>query len=140
MKFFVSLILICISVYAKSQTGDEAQIRNLLSVQESNWNKGDIPAFMDAYWKNDSLRFIGNNGITYGWNNTLANYKKSYPDSATMGKLTFTLLHLKPISSEYFHVIGRWKLDRARGNAQGYFTLLFRKIAGSWLIVADHSS
>jgi hypothetical protein len=140
MKFILPFILLCISVRANSQPGDEAQIRKLLSIQESDWNNGDIPAFMNAYWNNDSLQFIGINGITYGWGNTLANYKRNYPDTATMGKLTYTLLQLKQLSSDYFQVIGKWKLKRTRGNAEGYFTLLFRNIAGRWLIVSDHSS
>ena len=35
--------------------------------------------------------FIGSKGITYGWDSTLARYKRNYPDKATMGKLTFEL-------------------------------------------------
>jgi hypothetical protein len=36
--------------------------------------------------------FIGKSGITYGWQKTLDNYKKGYPDKEAMGKLHFTLL------------------------------------------------
>jgi len=84
--------------------------------------------------------FIGQNGITYGWLNTLNNYKKNYPDTATMGKLNFTLITVKPLSKEYYHVVGKWHLTRSVGNASGHFTLLFRKIKGEWVIIEDHSS
>ena len=78
--------------------------------------------------------------FTYGYKKTLANYKKNYPDTATMGKLTFTLIQVKQLSSEYFHVTGKYYLTRTIGDASGHFTLLFRKIKGKWVIISDHSS
>ena len=36
---------------------------------------------MKGYWNNDSLMFIGRNGVTYGYQNTLMNYKKNYPNT-----------------------------------------------------------
>jgi ketosteroid isomerase-like protein len=84
--------------------------------------------------------FIGKSGIIYGWQKTLDNYKKGYPDKKAMGKLNFTLLEMKALSPEYYFVIGKWHLQRTIGDLQGIFTLLFKKINGEWLIIADHSS
>jgi len=122
------------------QSKDELQIRKLLSDQSAAWNRGDIETFMKGYWENDSLMFIGKSGVTYGWDKTLSNYKRGYPDTASMGKLTFTLICLQKLSPEYFFVIGKWHLQRTIGNLDGHFTLLFRKIKGQWMIIADHSS
>ncbi len=115
-------------------------LRQVLAQQTAAWNRGDLPGFMDGYWKSDSLMFIGKNGITYGWNNTLTNYKKNYPDTATMGKLRFEIILVKPLSFQYFHVVGKWHLQRTAGDLSGHFTLLFKKINDQWVIVADHSS
>ena len=123
-----------------AQTKDEMAIRNILQTQETNWNKGALESFMEGYWKNDSLMFIGKSGITYGWQKTLDNYKKGYPDTAAMGKLHFTLLQLKPLSPDFYFVVGKWYLQRSIGDLNGHFTLLFKKINGKWFIVADHSS
>ena len=106
----------------------------------TTWNRGDVDAFMVGYWENDSLMFIGKSGITYGYKNTLANYKKNYPDTTVMGKLTFTLIKVKQLSPEYFHVTGKYYLTRTIGDASGHFTLMFRKINGKWVIISDHSS
>jgi hypothetical protein len=84
--------------------------------------------------------FIGKSGVTYGWTNTLKNYKKNYPDTATMGKLAFTLIQLNKLSKKYYHVTGKWFLKRSVGDIGGHFTLLFRKINGWWVIISDHSS
>lgn len=84
--------------------------------------------------------FIGKNGITYGWQKTMDNYKKNYPDTVSMGKLHFELLEVKRLSAMYFFVVGKWHLTRTIGNLSGVFTLLIRNMQNRWFIVADHSS
>lgn len=140
MKKIVAIILTIGTLMANAQSKDETNIRSLLAEQTAAWNRGDITSFMSGYWQNDSLMFIGKSGVTYGWTNTLNNYKKGYPDTAAMGKLTFTLIQVKKLSKKYYHVTGKWFLKRTVGDIGGHFTLLFQKIDGHWVIVADHSS
>jgi ketosteroid isomerase-like protein len=123
-----------------AQSADEKAVRNVMAQQTRDWNNGDTKSFMNSYWKSDSLMFVGKGGITYGWQQTLDNYNKHYPDTAAMGKLDFNLLSVKRLSAEYFFVIGKWHLARSVGDLNGAFTLLFRKINNHWLIVTDHSS
>lgn len=132
------LVFMCVNVFAYSK--DETAIRTVLQQQAAAWNTGDIDAYMTGYWNNDSLVFIGKNGPTYGYNATLQRYKSSYPDAEKMGKLNFTILQVKALSKDYYFVLGKWELKRSMGDLSGHFTLLFRHIAGQWLIVADHSS
>jgi ketosteroid isomerase-like protein len=139
-QLFLSLLFVLLSSGCFSQSKDETAIRNVLQAQENAWNKGDIEKYMQGYWKNDSVMFIGKSGITYGWQKTLDNYKKGYPGTEAMGKLNFALLEMKPISAQYYFIVGKWHLQRTIGNLQGIFTLLFKKINGEWVIVADHSS
>jgi hypothetical protein len=91
-RLFLCLLLALISSVSFSQTKDETAIRRVLHAQEIAWNKGDLQNYMQGYWKNDSVMFIGKSSITYGWQKTLDNYKKGYPDKEAMGKLHFTLL------------------------------------------------
>jgi ketosteroid isomerase-like protein len=123
-----------------SQTKEGKNIRKVLTAQDKAWNNGDIEGFMQTYWKSDSLMFIGKSGITYGWQKTLNNYKKGYPDTAAMGKLRFELIEIKKLSAENYFVVGKWFLTRTIGNINGAFTLLLRKIKNRWVIIADHSS
>ncbi len=110
-----------------------------MEAQQSSWNNGDIPGFMEYYWRSDSLKFIGGKGITYGWQNTLDKYLKSYPDKAAMGVLKFTIKEATQLSSTSIYVIGQWELEKAKPTG-GHFTLLWKKINGKWVIVADHTS
>ena len=140
MKSILITLFTILSCAAFSQTKDETEVRNVLAKQNAAWNRGDVDAFMIGYWENDSLMFIGKSGVTYGYKNTLANYKRNYPDTTAMGKLTFTLIQVKQLSPDYFHVTGKYYLTRTIGDASGHFTLMFRKINGKWLVISDHSS
>lgn len=139
------LLLICIStlvITAKtySQTQDEKMVRQILHNQTVSWNEGNLEDFMKGYWNNDSLLFIGQKGPTYGYQTTLENYKNHYPDAAAKGVLSFDILQMKRLSVLYYFVVGKFHLERTIGNAEGYFTLLFKKVKGRWVIVVDHSS
>lgn len=140
MRKYLFLASIVFGSYCSAQPNDEKAIRQLLDEQTQAWNQGDLESFMKTYWKNDSLMFIGKNGVTYGWANTLNNYKKSYPDTTAMGKLSFDILLVKRLSADYAHVIGKWRLQRSIGDLDGHYTLLLKKIKGKWVIIADHSS
>lgn len=141
----LSLLLLITLFYmaqqASAQSVDEMKIRQILDRQTRAWNAGDLDLFMAGYWKNDSLMFIGKSGVTYGWQETLDNYKRGYPDRTAMGELSFQLLELRPLSPDcFFFVVGKWHLKRSIGDLEGHYTLLWKKIKGEWVIVADHSS
>ncbi|MEY3948406.1 MAG: hypothetical protein RL512_1217 [Bacteroidota bacterium] len=139
-KLLILSILIGYSVVSPAQKNARLKILTLLDTQTQAWNRGDLEGFMKGYWENDSLRFIGKSGITYGYNNTLNNYKRGYPDTAAMGKLQFTILVVKKLSARYYEVVGKWYLKRSIGDVSGHYTLLLRKINSKWVIVSDHSS
>jgi ketosteroid isomerase-like protein len=144
-RISVLLVLVCLlpaaNLFAQSVSAkDHTAILDIMARQEACWNKGDLNCFMEGYWPDDSLKFIGKSGITYGWDATLERYQKGYPDKAAMGKLTFTILHVDAVSKKAAQVTGKWHLQRESDAPQGYFTLLWRKIKGEWVIVADHSS
>lgn len=134
----IGIIWICGNAFAQHK--DEKTILEILEKQRIAWNNGDLQQFMEPYWHSDSLMFIGKSGVTYGWQNTMDNYTKGYPDTAAMGKLQFSILHVKRLSVLYYSVVGKWQLSRSMGNLEGHFTLLFKKIGNRWVIVMDHSS
>jgi len=140
MKKSLLLFFLFAAIHVSAQNTDEVQIRQLLATQTEEWNRGNIEGFMQTYWKSDSLMFIGKNGVKWGWQETLANYRKSYPDTTAMGKLSFDILVIKKLSPAYYYVVGKWMLQRSIGDLSGHYDLLLRKLEGKWVIVADHSS
>ena len=139
-NILIAILFLTNSVAVSAQSKAISEIKALLAKQNAAWNKGDIGGFMEGYWNNDSMMFIGKSGIKYGWKNTLDNYKKGYPDTASMGKLKFELIEFKKLSAENYFVVGKWFLTRTIGNIDGVFTLVIKKIKNKWLIIADHSS
>lgn len=141
MRKIIFMALICgLPALVMAQDNDKQQILSILKRQTEDWNRGNIDSFMVGYWNNDSLMFIGQSGVTYGYKKTLANYKKNYSDTVQMGKLSFDILQVKRLSPTDYFVVGKWHLHRTVGDIGGHYTLLFRKINGQWVIVADHSS
>ena len=119
---------------------DKEAILKVLTTQQAAWNRGDIEAFMQGYWKSDSLLFVGKSAPTHGWQATFDNYKKGYPDKAAMGTLTFDIMKVELLDATNAFILGGWKLKREKDTPGGYFTLWFRKINGEWKIVVDHTS
>jgi len=139
-SLFISCLCLLVLQLLEAQPEAEKAISKAIGDQVEAWNKGNIDDFMKTYWENDSLVFIGHGGITYGYSNTLNGYKKTYDSPDKMGKLYFADVTLKQLSGEYYFVTGKWFLKRKAGDIGGYYTLLFRKIGGKWVIVCDHSS
>ncbi|GAB4019956.1 nuclear transport factor 2 family protein [Spirosoma sp. KCTC 42546] len=150
-RLYIVLVLSFIGWSAFGQQTIEAQskqvakerrtILQILERQTSDWNSGRVDKFMNGYWVSDSLTFVGKAGVTYGYQATLANYKKRYPSRASMGSLKFDILQLDFLTPDVAYVIGRFHLTRPKiGDADGHFTLLWRKIKNRWVIVSDHSS
>lgn len=136
------LLLLCImgSVIVKGQLGDRQEIARMLAAQVTEWNKGNIAGYMKGYWEHDSLVFIGKNGPTYGYQQTLDRYKKSYPGREAMGFLTSTVLSMQPLGDKHYFIIGKWHLKRKAGDLGGSYTLLLEQKNGEWVIITDHSS
>lgn len=140
LTFLFLLPLFACQLPQKPDAKAKQKIRTILAEQQGCWNNVDIDCFMQGYWKSDSLRFIGNSGINYGWQATLDNYKKCYPNKATMGQLEFDILSVEPMGTENFLVTGKWKLIRESDTPNGVFTLVWKQFDDEWKIVYDHSS
>jgi ketosteroid isomerase-like protein len=139
IPIFLLFFTLMISGNLTAQNADVNAIKQLLLRQRDDWNKGNVSAFMKGYWESDSLLFIGKS-VSNGYQKTLDNYKKSYPDPTAMGHLDFEFVEFRKLSPDYYFVVGKWHLKRTIGDVGGAYTLLFRKIKGNWTIVVDHSS
>lgn len=120
-------------------TKNQKEILAVLDTQQEAWNSYDLEGFMEGYWKSEELKFYGNSGVTYGWDNTLARYKRSYPDKEHTGTLEFVIKEISPIENNSYYVLGEFYLKRGAGDTDGIFMIILKKIKGEWKIVADTS-
>ena len=117
-----------------------SSVESILSAQEDAWNRGDLEAFMEHYWKDDTLTFSSEGKTTRGWTATLARYQERYPTPEKMGRLQLSGLEVTPLGDSAALVLGQWKVQREGGPLSGNFSLVVRKFAERWLIVHDHTS
>jgi len=140
------LILLFASIFVLSSCStsteeqDKKDILAIMDMQQIAWSKYDLDGFMQGYWKSDSLKFYGGNGVTLGWEKTLSNYKKSYPTPDYSGILKFKINDISKINDGAYFVMGAYHLTRNVGDAKGIFMIIFKKIEGEWKIIADTSS
>jgi hypothetical protein len=145
MKKLISKIFLFLSIISLNccnSIDDCDEIYELMKEQEKSWNLGDIDDFMDKYWNNDSLIFIGKAGINYGWKKTISNYKKSYKNKNEMGRLEFENILCKPINKTTHIITGKWNIyrDDSVRNVGGYYSLIWVKKDKVWKIIYDHTS
>lgn len=139
LLLFSSLFFSTFEVHSQSEDEDRKAILAVMKMQEIAWSKNDLEGFMQGYWRSDSLKFFGSSGLTYGWESTLANYKKRYPRPDHSGTLSFKIKAITKIGPDVYYVMGEYYLSRPVGNANGTFLILFKKIDGQWKIIADMS-
>ncbi len=136
----LTVLFSCEQPGAVSDTkADEAAIRATIDAGQIAWNNGDLEAFMESYWKSDSLQFFSKRGQNNGWQATLDGYKKSYSDRALMGTLHFEIISVTPISAGAYIVLGKYTVTRLDNPLEGAFTLIFKKKDGKWVAVYDHT-
>jgi uncharacterized protein (TIGR02246 family) len=119
---------------------DQAAIAGVLMAQVEAWNRGDVDAFLEGYWKSPELSFSGTNGITRGWDGVRERYKKNYADRAAMGELDFSVLEFRFLGNDAALVLGHWHLKREKGDIGGVFSLVWQKFPEGWKIIHDHTS
>ena len=132
----LALLLSAISLAADNTQG----IQKVLTDQTAAWNRGDLETFVATY--DADCVFVGD-PLIHGRDQTLARYRRKYPDKARMGQLTFTILEIKSVDNHAATVIGKFHLHRAPsagGMANGIFSLVLRERNGQWLILLDHTS
>ena len=125
---------------AEGREADQGAITGVLNRQQAAWNRGDVNAFLEGYWHSPELTFSGRNGVSRGWDGVMARYKKNYPDRAAMGQLDFSELEFRFLGPDAALVLGRWHLQRDKGDIGGVFSLVWQRFPVGWKIVHDHTS
>jgi ketosteroid isomerase-like protein len=139
--FVVAATLGSTSLSAQSPNANVvSEIRAVLNAQQEAWNRGDIDAFMNGYWRSEETVFVSGDEVTRGWQKVLDRYKKKYSDRAKMGTLAFSDLEITPLSTDSAVALGSWRLKRTSDTPHGRFTLIFRRFPEGWRIVHDHTS
>lgn len=118
------------------------EIRAVLDRQVADWNRGDLDAFVDSYWKSPKLVFLSGGDRNNGWEAMRDRYRKRYQsEGREMGRLEFTELESFEFGPDAGFTRGRWRLTMKDGaTPNGWFTVILRRLPEGWRIVHDHTS
>jgi ketosteroid isomerase-like protein len=97
---------------------------------------------MKSYEDSPTTTFVGQT-VQYGYATILERYKKLYATPEAMGKLAFSHLAIRILDANYAVATGNFHLERTAaggGNADGIFSLLFKRDPSGWKIILDHTS
>ena len=130
----------CLLAAADSNDRDRRAIQQIFDAQQAAWNRGDLDAFMQGYWRSPEVTFSGASGVVRGWDAVLARYRKTYADPERMGQLQFSNLEFRFLGSDAALVLGHWRLKRAGDDIGGVFSLVWQRFAEGWRIIHDHTS
>ena len=109
---------------------DPHAVEAVLDAQRAAWNRGDLDAFMDGYWRSDSLTFYSGGDV-----------RRYRSEGRAMGTLRFDLHSIDALGEDAALVRGAWHLTLGTSEPHGLFSLLLRRIPGQgWKIVHDHTS
>lgn len=128
--------------------GAKVEIEVAMAASAAGWNSGDVDRFLAIYSDDPATSFVGSSGVSRGKAGIRATYLKKYTgqfgadrDPAKMSKLSFTFDDFRMVGADHALLIARWTLVTGDGKTvTGMTSLLFRKEAGGWRIIADHSS
>lgn len=152
MRILLSLILVLFFVSCSSRKqsignftekeASEIAITLLLNQQVTEWNKGNLDGFMEAYWKSDSLLFITATSTRKGWQSVYNSYQKNYFDSeSSRGNLKFEILEFHSLNQQNSEILalGKWEVSKEEKVSSGKFSLILKQIEGKWRIIVDHT-
>lgn len=119
-------------------------VQATLDASAAAWNQADLDRFMTCYEQAPTTTYVNATRTVHGYEAIRAMYAGRFDggSSAVMGQLALEIVDFRMVGDMYAYVIGQYHLHRDAahgGDATGPTTLLFKRTAPGWRIVADHS-
>lgn len=121
------------------------EIVAMLAHSASNWNRGDLDAFVNDYLPGAETTYIGSRGVLRGTDAIRQAYAPRFAPGGIRDSLSFELMDVDPLAPDVVNVIATYILARHVGardsvTSRGPTSLVMRRVDGRWRIVHDHSS
>ncbi len=147
-SFLLGVFCLSLLVQAQGQSATapppsaKAAITKVLDDQTAAWNRGDLDAFLEGYWKSPKVVFQSGGTRNDGFDAMRDRYRKRYQgEGKAMGRLSFSGLEIEPLGADAAFVRGGYALAMPDGtHPSGLFTLILRRFDDGWKITHDHTS
>ena len=112
---------------------------DLLKVQTTAWNDGNLAGFTATYRLHDDVTFYSDGRAYQGWEQLNDRYRAMYA-GRSMGRLEYEDVTAEVLASDAVLLRGKWSVVSDAGTRTGLFTMLARKFPEGWKIVHDHTT
>jgi beta-aspartyl-peptidase (threonine type) len=107
----------------------------------SDWNGGDLNAFMSDYAAESTTTYVDGHRARAGIDFIRGVYASRFSPGARRDSLHFEEVNVRPLSATLAVVTARFILQRNNEiTASGPFTLVMERRPEGWKILHDHSS
>jgi uncharacterized protein (TIGR02246 family) len=139
-------LMFALPVAAQGEPEAKAAVEAAMADSAAGWDAGNLDRFLAIYSDDPATSFPGSNGIVRGTGPIRERYISGYPQvfgpaaGTDKPKLSFSMEDFRMLGPDHALLIARWKLAApGKEDQTGMTSLVFRKEAGGWKIIADHS-
>jgi len=134
-------VVVAAPALAQSPATARRAIEARIAGAAAAWSAGDLDLFMTLYERSPAASYVTGDKRVQGYDAIRAMYAADFgAGSAKMGRLDLRVLEVRPIGASHAHVLVRFTLRQdGQEPASGLSTLLMRRGAGGWKVLADHS-
>ncbi len=125
---------------AKAAETDQA-IRDLTLKLQTDWNSGDMDAYLDAYWKSEEMSLMFGNQAVRGWQALADMFRGNWATEPAMGDFTVNDVVIIQVSSDTVIASGAFTHVFPAETVDGSFTHVWKQLEdGQWRIAHEHTS
>lgn len=148
-KYALSFLIVVLShtvIAADISTDDNAgvekqAISRLITTLNEDWNRGDMAAYLNAYWQDERFILVSGNNVRTGWKTMSDLFYKAYPNPVKMGKFYVKSLSIKMLTPNLALASGRWEHQFVDERVEGAFTHIVQLFdQQGWKIIHEHTS
>lgn len=146
IRVLLASVLLTLLSLPSAQANDAAndakgEVRAVIEGLQSNWNAGDITAYLDAYRRNESMSLTFGNTVVQGWDALNTLFRNSYPDEARMGKFSIDSVAVTLVGADAAVAYGNFTHVFIEETIIGGYThVLERGQDGRWIIQHERTS
>jgi limonene-1,2-epoxide hydrolase len=119
----------------------ENEIRALTEKLQTDWNGGDMSAYLDAYWNDEELSLLFGGRAVRGWQALSDLFRGSWTTEEAMGDFKVNEMEVRLHGTDIAIASGSFEHQFTSEKIVGSFSHVWRRFDdGRWLIVHEHTA
>jgi len=118
-----------------------ASVQAVIKTMQEDWNGGDMQAYLDAYWDDDSLALVFGNQVVTGKREMTHMFTTAWPDEERMGDFKTGNVNAVFVTPDLAIVSGTFEHQFTDELIVGAFSQVLKRVdSGEWKIIHEHTS